>query len=78
MSGFTIQLRNRLSGVAKKRNLRVFIRSHNPASLDALPEDAAPNVVFCSRRSKTGSSRPRRLMDISDYPVLIAQGRSVT
>ena len=68
------QILSRLSRVAEERGLRVLISSHNPALLDALPNDAVPNVVFCYRGPKTGTSRLVRLADIPDYPELIAQG----
>ncbi len=65
---------DRLSTVAQRRNLRVLISSHNPALLDALPNDAVPNVVFCYRDPTTGASCLQRLADLPDYPELIAQG----
>ena len=68
------QLLNQVSHIAKARNLRVLISSHNPALLDALPDDAVPHVVFCYRDRDDGSSRLVRLMDLPDYPELIAQG----
>ena len=68
------KLLGRLSQVAKERDLRVLISSHNPALLDALPDEAVSDVVFCYRGPKTGTSRLIRLMDIPDYPQLIAQG----
>ena len=68
------RLLNQLSRIAKERNLRVLISSHNPALLDALPDDAAPSVVFCYRDPADGSSRLTRLSDVPDYPELIAQG----
>jgi len=68
------QLLGRISDIAKQRQLRVLISSHNPALLDALPEDAVPNVVFCFRDPKDGASRLVRLQDIPHYPQLIAQG----
>ena len=52
----------------------MLISSHNPALLDAIPDDAVPNVVFCYRGPRTGTSRLVRLADIPDYPELIAQG----
>jgi predicted ATPase len=67
-------LLRRISGIAKKRDLRVLISSHNPALLDALPDDAVPETVFCYRSPKDGSSQLVRLRDIPDYPELIAQG----
>lgn len=63
-----------ISRIAKERDLRVLISSHNPALLDALPDDAVPDVVFCYRDLQDGSSRLVRLADIPDYPELIAQG----
>jgi len=68
------QILSRLSRIAEERDLRVLISSHNPALLDALPDDAVPNVVFCYRSPKTGASRLVRLADLPDYPELIAQG----
>ena len=68
------QLLNQVSRLAKARNLRVLISSHNPALLDALPDDAVPDVVFCYRDPADGSSRLIRLADVPDYPELIAQG----
>ena len=68
------QILSQISRIAEERSLRVLISSHNPALLDALPDDAVPNVVFCYRGQKTGTSRLVRLADIPDYPELIAQG----
>ncbi|MYD88490.1 MAG: AAA family ATPase [Acidobacteria bacterium] len=68
------QLLTQVSRIAKERDLRVLISSHNPALLDALPDDAVPHVVFCYRDPSDGSSRLIRLSDIPDYPELIAQG----
>ncbi|MCY4030472.1 MAG: ATP-binding protein [Acidobacteria bacterium] len=65
---------HRVSRIAKERDLRVLISSHNPALLDALPDDAVPHVVFCYRDPDDGSSRLIRLDDVADYPELIAQG----
>jgi hypothetical protein len=65
---------NSISGIAKARNLRVLITTHNPALLDELPDDAVPNVVFCYRDPQDGSSRLVRLQDVPDYPELVAQG----
>ncbi len=68
------QLLDQISRIAKARDLRVLISSHNPALLDALPDDAVPHVVFCYRDPDDGSSRLIRLVDVPDYPELIAQG----
>lgn len=68
------QLLDRVSRIAKEHELRVLISSHNPALLDALPDDAAPHVVFCYRNPEDGASRLVRLNDLPDYPELVAQG----
>jgi len=60
--------------IAERRHLRVLLSTHNPALLDALPDSALPDVVFCYREPKDGSSRLLRLQDAPDYPELIAQG----
>lgn len=63
-----------ISEIAKARSLSVLISTHNPALLDALPNDAVPNVVFCYRDPEDGSSRLVRLDEIPDYPALLPQG----
>lgn len=68
------QLLERIARVSADRDLRVLLSSHNPALLDALPNDAVADVVFCYRDPDDGSSRLTRLSDLADYPSLIAQG----
>ena len=67
-------LLNRLTAVAKERGIRIVVTSHNPALLDALPDEAMADVVFCYRDPQTGASQLTRLGDIADYPALIMQG----
>ena len=67
--------------IAKSRDLRVLLSSHNPALLDATPDEAIGDVVFCYRDEQTGASRLTRLADIPAYPELVAQaplGRLMT
>ena len=59
--------------IAERRGLRVLLSTHNPAMLDALPDSALPDVLFCYRDPQDGSSRVTRLQDVPDYPELIAQ-----
>ena len=59
--------------IAEQRGLRVLLSSHNPAMLDALPDSALPDVLFCYRDPQEGASRVVRLSDVPDYPELIAQ-----
>lgn len=60
--------------LAEKKRLVVLVSSHNPALMDALPPEAIPNVVFCYRDPKDGSSQLTTLADIENYPELITQG----
>lgn len=67
------QLLANIRGIAERRSLRVLLSTHNPAMLDALPDVALPDVLFCYRDQQNGSSRVVRLQDVPDYPELIAQ-----
>jgi predicted ATPase len=67
-------LLEQILSIANERHLRVLISTHNPAMLDALPDSAVPDVVFCYRDKESGFSRLIRLQDVVDYPELIAQG----
>lgn len=60
--------------IAQRRKLRVLISTHNPALMDALPDDALGDVVFCYRDPQAGDSRLIRLGDMYDFPSLILQG----
>lgn len=63
-----------IRAIAERRRLRVLLSTHNPALLDALPDSAVPDVVFCYRDPANGGSRLVRLAEVPDYPELIAQG----
>lgn len=67
-------LLEQIQEIAHRRSLRVLLSTHNPAMLDALPDSAIPDVVFCYRDSGNGSSCLVRLEEVPDYPELIAQG----
>lgn len=60
--------------VASLRQLRVLMTSHNPALLDALPDEALPDVLCCYRDQQQGDSRLMRLGDMDRYSELVAQG----
>jgi predicted ATPase len=66
-------LRN-IECVAKERDLRVLLTTHNPALLDRLPTDAIPDVVCAYRDQEEGDSRLVRLQDLPSYPELVARG----
>ena len=60
--------------IATERGLRVLLTSHNPALLDALPDESLADVVCCYRDPAEGDSRLVRLGDMARYPELVAQG----
>lgn len=59
---------------AERRNLRLLLSTHNPALMDALPDEALGDVVFCYRDPTDGDSRLVRLSDLDDYMGLVMQG----
>lgn len=59
--------------ISEHRNLRVLVTTHNPAILDALPDQALEHVLCCYRDPIEGDSRVTRLGDLEDYPELVAQ-----
>lgn len=68
------QLVARICDVARQRRLRVLVTSHNPTLLDALPDAAVADVVFCYRDAVDGASRLVRLESLPDLPKLVMQG----
>lgn len=67
------RLLENIRSIAERRSLRVLLSTHNPALLDALPDSALGDVLFCYRDPLDGTSRVVRLQDVPDYPELIAQ-----
>ncbi|EJL3949256.1 AAA family ATPase [Vibrio parahaemolyticus] len=59
---------------ATRRNVRLLLSTHNPALMDALPDSALGDVVFCYRDQTTGDSQLVRFSDLNDYPGLVSQG----
>ena len=63
--------------IAEQRKLRVLLSTHNPALMDALPDESLKDVVFCFRdpeEGNKGNSRLVRLGDMDNYSSLILQG----
>jgi energy-coupling factor transporter ATP-binding protein EcfA2 len=60
--------------IAEARSLRVLLTSHNPALLDALPDESLGDVLCCYRDPELGDSRIVRLGDLDRFPELMAQG----
>ncbi|MBR8828750.1 MAG: AAA family ATPase [Gomphosphaeria aponina SAG 52.96 = DSM 107014] len=60
--------------ISTERQLKVLITSHNPALLDAVPDNALGDVLCCYRDPQEGDSRIVRLADLERFPALIAQG----
>lgn len=59
---------------AEERKLNLLLSTHNPALMDALPDEALADVVFCYRDPKEGDSKLVRLGDLDDYLGLVVQG----
>lgn len=66
-----------IQDIADRRKLQVLISTHNPALMDALPDNALGDVVFCFRDTETGNKGHSRLIKLGnmyDFPSLISQG----
>lgn len=68
------QLLSTMRDQAELRGVRLLLSTHNPALMDALPDSALGDVVFCYRDSQDGDSRLVRLADLQDYAGLVSQG----
>ena len=68
------QLLNTMRKQAERRSVRLLLSTHNPALMDALPDSALGDVVFCYRDKIIGDSQLIRLADLNDYPGLVSQG----
>ena len=68
------QLLTTMREQADRRNVRLLLSTHNPALMDALPDSALADVVFCYRSQTSGDSQLIRLADLNDYPGLVSQG----
>lgn len=64
-------LLSRINDVATRRNLKILVTTHNPALLNALPDDVVPNCVYCYRDAADGSSKLVKLSNLPNYISLI-------
>jgi predicted ATPase len=62
-----------IRATATERNLQILLTTHNPALLDALPNDCLEDVLCCYRDPDSGESHVTRLGDLDRYPELVAQ-----
>jgi predicted ATPase len=63
-----------IRSIAESRQLRVLMSTHNPALLDALPDESLGDVVFCYRSNEDGTSKLLRLSDSESYVEILSQG----
>ena len=63
-----------MRGYAEERQLKLLLSTHNPALMNAIPDEALADVVFCYRDPQQGDSRLVRLGDLDDYVGLVVQG----
>lgn len=59
---------------AKERNLQLLLSTHNPALMNALPDESLKDVVFCYRDPIEGDSRLVKLSELDNYLSLLSQG----
>lgn len=59
---------------AKQRGLHVLITTHNPALLDAIPNEDLQDVVACYRDPDAGDSKLVTLGQLDRFPALVARG----
>ncbi|MDO4839801.1 MAG: AAA family ATPase [Desulfovibrionaceae bacterium] len=67
-------LAKQIQDIASSRNLRVLISSNNQALLNAVPDAALRDVLYCYRNREDGNSRLVRLGDLRRFPELTALG----
>jgi predicted ATPase len=68
------QLLTTIREQADRCNVRLLLSTHNPALMDALPDSALGDVIFCYRSAANGDSQLVRLSDLQDYAGLVSQG----
>lgn len=68
------KLMAKIMAVAKERHLRILLTTHNPALLNALPEEAVPKVLCTYRCPETGDTDVKPLSELARYPELVSQG----
>lgn len=67
-------LLSQMQKCAKERHLQLLLSTHNPALMNALPDEAVKDVVFCYRDPQEGDSRLVKLSELDNYLSLLAQG----
>ena len=64
----------KLYEVGEQRNVQILVSSHNPALLDAVPNEKLSEVLCCFRDPQSGGSRILKLGDSDRFAELTAQG----
>ncbi|UIJ36875.1 AAA family ATPase [Desulfobaculum bizertense] len=59
--------------IAKERDLSLLLSTHNPALMNAIPDNAVKDAVFCYRDDKTGASKLKKLEDFDEFIELTAR-----
>ncbi len=60
--------------VAERRNIQVLLTTHNPALLDAVPDEKLAEVMYCYRDRDSGDSRITPLGELPRYDEVAAAG----
>lgn len=62
------ELVNTIYKTAQERKIRVLLTTHNPALMDAIPQETLKDVTFSYRDPESGCSRLQRFEDMSNFP----------
>lgn len=64
-----------IAKVAEKRNLKVLVTTHNPATMNFLTREQLEGVVLCTWDAEKGSANLVRLDQLARYDELLERGR---
>jgi predicted ATPase len=68
------QILELMRDTATRRGLHILVTTHNPALLDAIPNEELQHVVACYRDPDTGDSKLVTLGQLDRFPALVARG----
>lgn len=61
--------------IAAERKIQILVTTHDPAMMDAIPQQEIGNVLCCYRDKEDGSSKIVRLSDSPQYMDVLFNGR---
>ncbi len=61
--------------IAAERKIQILVTTHDPAMMDAIPQQEKANVLCCYRNKEDGCSRILRFQDSPQYMDFLTNGR---